>query len=176
MLNIDDVALAQRGVFLRRQAESDSPFLRALYGAERAAELAATTWDDQAKHRFLDSQFAAQQAHFAVNRKNADFLIVEHMTKLGVPEPIGRLYLDRSVTPWELAELTLIPSSGGRGIGGLLLSWVLAQARLASAPSIGLHVATQNLRAEAFYRRHGFVEVPSRFGSHRRLVRSIEVS
>lgn len=163
-------ALATAGIGLRRQRADDIPFARALYEMQRAAELAPVAWDDAAKAAFLDQQFAAQQAHYAANRPTADFLIVTARDGAA----IGRLYVDRTTDPWRLAELALLPGASRRGIGTVLVRWLLAAAADAGASGVDLHVAIDNEAAAAFYRRLGFAEVPSSVGSHARLHRAVD--
>lgn len=51
-----------------------------------------------------------------------------------------------------LEQLYVHPSHQGQGIGAVLLD----QAKRASTGTLRLHVFQQNLRAQAFYKRHGF--------------------
>ena len=161
--------LAARGIALRPTTPGDAAFLRGLYGTHRAAELAPVPWEQAAKDAFIDQQFAAQAAHFAANRPLADLLLVTRDEAA-----IGRLYIDRSVDPWRLAELGLTPSESGGGTGAALVRWALDSARAAGASGIDLHVAIENERGADFYRRLGFVAVQSDFESHHRLLHAFE--
>ncbi len=52
--------------------------------------------------------------------------------------------------------IALVPEHRGKGVGGLLLSALLDQAREEDKPSIGLNVHRSNLPAVSLFRRHGF--------------------
>lgn len=56
----------------------------------------------------------------------------------------------------ELKQLYTDPETTGRGIGGRLMDWALAEAGRFGADEIQLSVYSGNARAQAFYRRHGF--------------------
>lgn len=58
----------------------------------------------------------------------------------------------------ELRQLYLLKSAHGTGLGAALMEWVLAEARRRGAERIALSVFSENWRAQAFYRRHGFVD------------------
>ena len=108
----------------------DLPFLRRLYGDHRAEELARANWPIEARERFLDSQFDHQRTHFTIQFPDCDFLIVMR-GRSGAARPVGRLYLDRTVTPWHLVDISLDPGLRGKGVGSALLAWIMA-----SAPAI----------------------------------------
>lgn len=57
-------------------------------------------------------------------------------------------------TPELLIALT--PEHRGKGVGGLLLTALIAKAREEGMPSLGLNVPRANLPAVALFRRHGF--------------------
>lgn len=154
--------LRRRGLGLRRQEAADTRLLRRLYGEARAEELACVAWPDDAKAAFLDSQFALQSAHFEA--QDADLLIV---TCDG--EAIGRLYTSRAGERWRLLDITIGARQAGRGLGTALVQWLAEEARRAGASSLDLHVARNNPRAEALYRRIGFAEVPSLVATHKRM-------
>jgi len=72
---------------------------------------------------------------------------------------VGRLCLDRTTSPWRIVDLVLLPEAQGRGVGSAVIRDLLAEARDA-AIGVDLHVSRDNPRAEAFYRRLGFVALP----------------
>lgn len=153
-------ALRRQDITLRAETADDLPFLRRLYGDHRAEELARVNWPEIARERFLDSQFDHQRAHFTAQFPDCDFMIVLR----GRSAPVGRLYLDRSADPWHLVDISLDPGLRGRGVGAALLAWIMG-----SAPAIDLHVARDNPRAEALYRRLGFAEHMSTSATHKRM-------
>ena len=167
-LDLSSVVDIDGSVVLRPETQADRGFTRALYATQRAAELAMTPWDEATKAAFVDQQFAAQHAHLCAHRPAADYWIV---MREGVP--IGRMYIDRSVDPWRLAELALIPDETGRGLGAALVRWAIAEARGGGASGIDLHVAIDNVRGADFYRRLGFVAAASSFASHHRLLHDL---
>ena len=58
----------------------------------------------------------------------------------------------------ELHQLYLAESAKGSGIADTLMQWGLERALRASATSLLLSVFSENPRAQAFYRRYGFVD------------------
>jgi diamine N-acetyltransferase len=69
----------------------------------------------------------------------------------------------------ELHQLYLAESAKGSGIADALMRWSFAEARARGHHIYYLSVFTENPRAQAFYRRHGFVDIgrnPFRVGSH----------
>jgi ribosomal protein S18 acetylase RimI-like enzyme len=127
--------------------------------------MARVAWPAEAVTRFLDDQFRLQHRHFTTHFAHADDAIV---TEGGAA--IGRLMVDRSGRPWRLIELALMPSVQRRGSGGALLRWLQQAAQTEKAGGIDLHVAFDNPRAEALYRRLGFEEAPNDSATHRRLL------
>ncbi len=68
----------------------------------------------------------------------------------------------------ELHQLYVAEEAKGRGIAAALMDWGIAWAR-ARAAILYLSVFTENPRAQAFYRRYGFVDVGRnafRVGNH----------
>lgn len=59
----------------------------------------------------------------------------------------------------ELRQLYLLPDWHGRGVAQTLMDWALGEARRRGAREVYLSVFTENYRAQAFYRRYGFVFV-----------------
>jgi ribosomal protein S18 acetylase RimI-like enzyme len=64
------------------------------------------------------------------------------------------------------------PMQGG-GRGNVLLCWLQEAARSQGAGGIDLHVAFDNPRAEALYRRLGFGDASDDSATHRRLLWAI---
>ncbi|WP_425510201.1 GNAT family N-acetyltransferase [Xanthomonas indica] len=144
-------ALRTRGVALRAAHAGDLPWLRDLYASTRRDELAAVPWPEPAKRAFLDQQFALQHAHYLQHFPSADFLIVEDPRGR-----LGRLYLDRSVEPHVLVDISLLPDCRGQGIGSALIAHAQALAK-ADGRALTLHVLHANPQAQRLYARLGFV-------------------
>lgn len=157
-------ALRRQDVTLRPETADDTAFLRRLYAHHRAEELAHTNWPVEMRERFLDSQFDLQRTHFTTQFPDCDWLIVLRGRSGATARPVGRLYLDRTATPWHLVDISLVPELRGKGVGSALLAWIMA-----SAPAIDLHVARDNPRAEALYRRLGFAEQMATSATHKRM-------
>ncbi len=161
--------MAALGLALRPARAGDQSSLRRLYGSHRAAELAPAPWPAAAKERFLDDQFGHQTAHYAANHPDADRLIVTRAAPPLAPRDIGRLYVSRDAATWRLLELGLTPTEQGRGTGAVLVGWLCDAAASAGAAEVELHVASDNGKAIAFYRRLGFGDVASAVSTHRRM-------
>lgn len=60
---------------------------------------------------------------------------------------------------WELHQLYLLPAAQGTGIADAMMDWLYDEARTRGAQALYLSVYVENLRAQRFYARHGFVEI-----------------
>ena len=58
----------------------------------------------------------------------------------------------------ELKQLYLLKSAHGTGMARALMDWTLDEARRRGATRLALSVWSENWRAQAFYRRFGFVD------------------
>lgn len=59
----------------------------------------------------------------------------------------------------ELKQLYVLAGWQGAGVAVALMDWALAAARAKAAKAVLLTVYTDNIRAQRFYRRYGFVDV-----------------
>lgn len=69
----------------------------------------------------------------------------------------------------ELHQLYLAETAKGTGIADALMRWAIAEAQTRGHAILYLSVFTENPRAQAFYRRYGFVDIgrnPFRVGNH----------
>ena len=158
----------RKGIILRPEEEADVAFSRALFHADRAPMFMAAGWPSASLAATLESQFALQDTHFRRAFASADRWIV---TAAG--QDVGRLIVDRTGPRWRLVDILLAPDAQGTGIGTALIEWLLKDARGSGARALALSVAIDNVRAEALYRRLGFVDAISVSASHRELVRSV---
>lgn len=142
-------AAAPFGISYREMADGDLPFVAALYATTRARELEATGWPDAMKAAFCDQQHRVQQAQYRATYKDAEWLIVERGAA-----PVGRLYLGRDGDALLLIDVSLVPEQRGAGLGGAIVSDVLAMGRAAGRP-VALHVDRFN-PALRLYERLGF--------------------
>jgi len=131
---------------LRPCEESDHAFLCRLFRGFQTSMMDLSFLSEAEREAMLISQFTAQTQHYDRNFPRAERWIIEQ-----AGTPIGRLYLDRTSTPWRLLDILLLGDAQNQGIGRTLLGWVQE-----GAESVALHVAINNKRAEAFYRALGF--------------------
>ncbi|HEX5502328.1 MAG TPA: GNAT family N-acetyltransferase [Thermomicrobiales bacterium] len=139
-------------VTLRPARPDDGAFLRALYAATRADELAAWGWDAARRDAFLAMQFQAQRRHYEAAWPHA-----EHRIVCLAGRPIGRLLVAREPGEIRLVDIALLPECRGAGIGAGLIGGLLDEGARAGLP-VRLHVAREN-RARRLYERLGFVVV-----------------
>ncbi len=144
--------LASDGLRLRPEVPADAGFVQHLYEAVRWPELEPTGWPDAVKHAFLADQFRLQSRHYAQFYRDALFLIVER-----AGEPIGRLYLHRGPSDHRIVDISLLPASRGRGIGGGLLDMVSEEAA-GLGRTVSIHVEVFN-PARNLYERKGFRQI-----------------
>jgi GNAT superfamily N-acetyltransferase len=137
-----------RPVRLRPAAAADEPFLRAVYAAGRAEEVAGFGWPPAAAESFLAQQFAARRrAHHAAYPGLAESVI-----EVG-GQPAGRLAVQRDGTAVRLVEIALLPAYRGHGTGTLLLRRLRDEAAAAHLP-LRLQVERGN-PARRLYQRLG---------------------
>lgn len=137
-------------ISLRKVSAADREFLCAVYSSTRTEELATTDWSHEQKAAFCQQQFEAQDAHYLAHYPNAsrDLILADGI-------PVGRLYVDRWLTEIRIMEITLLPETRGRGIGGKLLADLQDEARKANK-LLSIHVERFN-PALSLYSRLGFI-------------------
>ena len=137
--------------FLRLRPEriDDAIFLRTLFDASRplAAQLAHLPAD--LRETVLRGQFMAQRQTLAAQYPQASALIIVVEDELA-----GRLLFDAAGDALHIADIALLPSRRGQGIGTQLLQ---ALAAAAAPRGLSLEVADDNLPAQRLYARLGFV-------------------
>ena len=148
-------------VTLRRASDADEGLLRAIYASTRAEELAMTPWTDEQKDAFCSMQFEAQRAHYAeaYPTLEQDVVVVDG-------QDAGRLLVARLPGDIRVVDIAILPPFRGLGVGGKLLSDVLAEAA-ESRSKVTIHVEHQN-RARNLYDRLGF-EVVEDLGIYLRM-------
>ncbi len=132
----------------------DAAFLRCLYAAERAEELAWLPWTDIQKEAFLSQQLSARQTHYA-----AAFPDAAHFVLLFGQAPLGSLSVARRPEEIHLLSLSFLPEWRSRGLGTALLQELIAESEAAAVP-LRLQVAAAN-RAKHLYTRLGFQSAQS---------------
>lgn len=154
---------AASGLALRPAGADDLPFLRDLYAASRAQELAGAPWPDDAKRAFCDSQFDLQHRHYLAHCTPGAFAII-----LRDDRAIGRLYLHWSASELHIVDLLLHTHARGQGVGSTLLRWLQSLTSFTATASLALHVEQHNEVAMRLYRRMGFT-ASGIYGSHVRM-------
>ncbi|CAF2541419.1 unnamed protein product [Rotaria sp. Silwood2] len=69
----------------------------------------------------------------------------------------GLQYIDNHVS--HIANLCIDPCQRGRGLGGILLQYMIDYSRRLGASIIELEVNTSNIQAYNLYYKHGFVKI-----------------
>ena len=142
-------AAAPFAIAYRPMTDEDLPFMAALYGSTRAAELAAVPWPQEAKDAFVSQQFLAQHSHYQTHYPNAEWLVIEREG-----EAIGRLYIEEWPTQFRLIDIALAPDCQQQGIGRAILEDAIAMAR-SKSKRLSIHVEKNN-PAYRLYTRLGF--------------------
>ncbi|MEV5003647.1 GNAT family N-acetyltransferase [Nocardioides sp. LML1-1-1.1] len=142
-------------VELRPVVAGDLEDLVDLYAAGRAAELDQVAWPPGQREAFVRMQHDAQDRHYRAANPDATFDVVEVEGRFA-----GRITLDRRVDDIRVVDLALLPPYRGRGIGGALLTRVLAEAS-ATGRTASIHVEVHN-PARRLYARLGFRPVEDR--------------
>jgi len=142
-------AAVRLGVSYRPMTDADLPFVAELYAWTRREEVAQTGWPAEIQQAFLRQQHEAQHSHYSIHHADAEWLIVER-----AGEAIGRLYLRDDPEVFHIVDISLMPDSRGRGIGGAIMQDVLDQAGDAGK-AVSIHVEKNN-PARALYTRLGF--------------------
>ena len=136
-------------ITLRPAQPADDPFLRAVYADTRSQELAPVPWTGTQKRSFLDQQFDAQSAHYALHHREATHDVVSVDGR-----PCGRLIVLRTRAEVRIVDIALLTEFRGRGIGTALLAPILAAAD-EDGMVVSIHVEHLN-PAMTLYRRLGF--------------------
>lgn len=139
-------------ITLRPMTDADQELNYAVYASTRAAEMARVPWNDEEKENFLRFQFYAQKAHYEEHFPDAafDLILVDGL-------PAGRLYVDRREDEIRLVDIALLPESCGQGIGGRILSEILAEGEKKDL-LVRIHVEANN-PAMRLYKRLGFEKI-----------------
>lgn len=136
---------------LRPVTPDDQELLYRIYAGTRQEELEPLPWSEEEKERFLLFQFTAQHQHYQEHYGDAAFDVI-----LVDGEPVGRLYLDRRQDEFRIVDIALLPEHRRKGIGGLLLRDILAEAEGLELP-VRIHVERNN-PALVLYQSLGFVK------------------
>nr|WP_193570496.1 GNAT family N-acetyltransferase [Luteibacter yeojuensis] len=137
---------------MRDAGPDDVRYLRDLYAASRAEELAPIPWPAAAKRSFCDSQFDLQHRHYVAQFATGDFLVVLHGDAA-----VGRLYLHESPGELRIVDILLDETVRGKGVGSALLRRLQQEVRERQLATLALQVLVTNQAARRLYERHGFM-------------------
>ena len=130
------------GVVLRPMVKADVPEVHAL---ERLL-FPADAWPEYMFHEEL-AQAETRRYWVAEERTSEGARIVAYAGLMCVP-PIA-----------DVQTIAVVPDLEGRGIGSALLTGLIDEARRRGAADVLLEVRADNPRAQALYRRFGFVQI-----------------
>ena len=132
-----------------------------IYAPEDLAAFLAE-WNTPA---LLEAQLADPIFAFAIMRTGGAIAGFAKLGPIDFALPAGHP-VDGAI---ELHQLYLSESAKGTGIADTLMRWAIDEARARGNAILYLSVFTENPRAQAFYRRYGFVDIGRnafRVGNH----------
>lgn len=132
------------------RGEADRQLLLAAYASSREDDAELALRHPDSKRAVIEHEFDSRQLGYPV-----DFPGVEYFLLRLDDAPAGRLYLQSAPTFVFVVDLVLLPPWRGQGRGTALLRDLIAHAH-AAGRVVRLHVAKNNPRAAALYRRLGF--------------------
>lgn len=135
---------------LRPAQAADDAFLKALYASTRD-DLRAAAPTPAMLELLMDMQWRAQSGGYRQSFPAADSLVVE-----ATGTPAGRLLLDRSLVPWRIVDIALLPQARGQGHGTAVLQ-ALQKNAAAAGMALALRVRLDNPGARRLYAGLGFV-------------------
>ena len=147
---------------IRPAVDTDEPFLYRVFASTRESELQLVDWEEGRKAALLTMQFLAQGSSYRRAFAGSGYEVVELDGR-----PVGRLFMHRGADEIRVVDIGLLPDDRGRGIGGAILTAVMAEAA-GSGRSVRLRVDPFN-RAVRLYDRLGVIRVGCA-GNHSELV------
>lgn len=135
---------------LRPATTDDEAFVRSLLTERMLEELAAAPLAPEARLALAELQVRAQREGHRAAFPGAESWVVEHD---GLP--VGRLLVDRGPDAWHVADVCLVSTGRGRGLGGEVLRGLQQDAAAADA-AVTLS-ARRGGRAQRLYESLGFV-------------------
>ncbi|HEX8613263.1 MAG TPA: GNAT family N-acetyltransferase [Telluria sp.] len=144
---------------LRPIQAADHAFLRSVYAAGRAQQIALTGWDVAVADAYVRMQFDAQHGFYRSRYPAGHFDLV-----LDGDISVGRLYVAREAQRIHVIDIGMLPAYRNRGAGSMLLDALQREAGARGA-AVTTHVEL-NSRSMSLYQRFGFREISS-VGFHR---------
>ncbi len=153
-------SLAEPGIALRPERSADQSFIRRLYRAGRADEIAAAGWPPKMARAFLDDQFTYQEHHFAgLGAGLHRFMITSDR------QAIGRLYLIQRADFVHIVDIALIAQRRKSGLGTDIVS--VLQRAVADHGQAGLTLnVVKGSAAIRLYQRLGFALADTAHPTH----------
>jgi GNAT superfamily N-acetyltransferase len=140
-------------LMLRPVTKEDDPFLLALYGSTREAELSQVEWQEGQREVFVRWQFDLQRREYDARFPDARYQII-----VIDEEPAGRIWVGEDEEQIRLLDIALLPQFQKRGAGTALLRELMKEA--ARAGKLLRHmVFVLNDNAHRFYEQLGFVVI-----------------
>ncbi len=136
----------------RPENDSDAAFLRALHDSVKGAEFAWLPAGDPVRRQLLEMQFRAMTMSYRAGFPAACFEVFTLNET-----PIGRLITDRNAGRLSIVYVALLPEWRNKGIGTLLMTSVLNEARRRHEPCEAT-VALDNPISQRLWSRLGFIE------------------
>jgi ribosomal protein S18 acetylase RimI-like enzyme len=128
-------------------AETFTEIFGHLYSRENLATFLAQHGPARWQHQLRDETIAIRIAELRQ--------AIAGLAKLGsVKLPVAP-----SGPALEIQQLYVAPAVRGQGVAVTLMQWMLEEAKARGAGEVFLSVYTDNIRAQRFYARYGFVDV-----------------
>lgn len=119
----------QLAVTTRPMHDDDAMLLFELYASARTEELSRTGWATPQQRSFFRMQAQIQEKHYS---RHYDHLDRRTICINGFSA--GRLLVDRPASGYTVVDIGLLPTFRGRGVGTLLLHWILEESEAAQVP------------------------------------------
>ena len=140
-----------REVVLRPAAGDDYEELVRIYASTRDQELSQVEWGEGQREAFVRWQFQLQRREYEARFPDAEYDVI-----LLDGRPVGRLWIGRTAEQIRLLDIALLPEAQGLGVGTLLVSSLIEEAR-ATGKALRHMVFVLNEGARRLYERLGFV-------------------
>ena len=113
-------------ITLRPVGPDDQDFLIEVYATTRAEEMALVPWTAEQQQAFIQSQFNAQQVHYAKTYPTSS-----HDVIMASGRRVGRLYVARLDQEIRILDITVLPGERKFGIGSYLIKQLQDEAKRA---------------------------------------------
>ena len=146
----EKATISPKEIVLRPASTDDSEFLIRVYSNVRREEMASWGWSPAQQAAFVRMQYDARQRGYAAEYPSVETSIIS----VG-GESVGSMIVHRCPSEVRLVDISLLPESRGRGIGGELIGRLKSEAARSTVP-LRLSVLRGNPAAH-LYERLGFI-------------------